>query len=466
MNHHDVLPDLFAAPGAPEYEEATEVFNLAAPVRPDVAVTARSVAEVRAAVRAADERGLPVRMHTTGHASASRPRVADGALIRTRLEGGVEVDVLRRTARVPAGTTWGEVVVAAAPHGLAAPHGSAAHVGVVGYLLGGGVSFYGRHTGLAVNSVRAVELVTADGALVRADEGSDAELLWALRGGGGGFGVVTAVEIDLFPVAGVVTGAAYWSAAHARPLLRAWRDWAGNAPTRATTSFRVMNLPPVPGVPPALAAGPVVCVDGAVSAASPDEVPEAQRQAEALLDPLRDLAVPLLDTWSLTDAAGVLDAHMDPAEPVPFVGDHFLLSELGDDAVDAFLGAVGEGSGSPLVVATLRQLGGAFAEADPRGGALSRVDAAYAYMGSGPPFGPVTVADLERHCAVVRAALGPWNTGTTVPSLVEGAASPQRHLDPAAAAAVDRVRRRVDPGGRFAGDCAPGADREPVCPAG
>ncbi|MEU0743839.1 FAD-binding protein [Streptomyces sp. NPDC006134] len=457
MHQHDVLPAACAAPGTAEYDEATAVFNLAAPARPAAAVTARSVAEVRAAVREAAARNLPVRVHTTGHAAGARPPVDGGLLIRTRLDGHVVVDAERRIARVPAGTTWGEVVAAAAPHGLTAPHGSAAHVGVVGYLLGGGVSFYGRHTGLAANRVRAVELVTADGELVRADAEADPELLWALRGGGGGFGVVTAVEVELFPVAKVVTGAAYWSAAHARPLLRAWRDWAREAPRRATTSLRVMNLPPVPGVPPALAAGPVLCVDGAVLAASREEVDEARRQAEELLAPLRGLAEPLMDTWALTDAADVLDAHMDPAEPVPFIGDHLLLADLGDDAVDAFLSVTGEGSSSPLAVATLRQLGGAFADADPRGGVLNRVDAAYAYMGSGPPFGPVTAADLEAHCATVRSALAPWDTGRTVPSLVEGANRPQCHLDAKARSAVDRVRARIDPRGRFAGDIAPGA---------
>jgi FAD/FMN-containing dehydrogenase len=455
MNQNDVAGTAFAEVGAPEYNEATAVFNLAAPVQPDIAVTTRTVAEVSAAVREAGSRNLPVRVHTTGHASGSRPAVKDGLLIRTRLDGGVVIDTENRIARIPAGATWGEVVAAAAPHGLAAPHGSAAHVGVVGYLLGGGVSFYGRHTGLAANTVRAIELVTAEGDLFRADAQSDPELLWALRGGGGGFGVVTAVEIELFPVTRVVTGAAYWPAARARPLLAAWRDWAENAPRRATTSLRVMNLPPVPGVPPALAAGPVLCVDGAVFAATPAEVPEAERQAEALLGPLRALAAPLMDTWALTDAAGVLDAHMDPAEPVPFIGDHLLLTELSDDVIKAFLGVVGEGSGSPLAVATLRQLGGAFADTDPRGGVLNQVNAPFAYMGSGPPFGPVTVADLERHCATVRAALNPWSTGTTVPSLVEGADRPQRHLDAEAVAAVDRVRARIDPRGRFAGDIAP-----------
>ncbi|MFD7768117.1 FAD-binding protein [Streptomyces sp. NPDC059787] len=457
MSLSDVREAALARPGSPEYERATAAFNLAAPPRPAAAVVARTPGQVRAAVRTAVRAALPVRVHSTGHASGA-VRPADGALlIRTELAGGVEIDPVRRTARVPAGTTWGEVVRAAAPYGLAAAHGSAEHVGVVGYLLGGGVSFYGRGTGLAVNTVRAVELVTADGESVRADAGNEPELFWALRGGGGGFGVVTGVEIGLFPVAQVVTGACYWSAAHARPLLDRWRAWSRHAPREATTSLRIMNLPPVPGVPPQLAAGPVLCVDGAVLARRAEDTATAHETAAGLLGPLRDIAEPLLDTWAPTGPAGVLDAHMDPAEPVPFIGDHLLLRELDDAGGEAFLGAVGEGSGSPLAVATLRQLGGAFAEAHPEGGALSQVDAAYAYMGSGPPFGPVTVQALHDHCATVREALAPWDTGSTVPSLVEGYGRPQLHLDRDRAAAVGRVRDRVDPHGVFAGDVAPGA---------
>ncbi|WP_327301863.1 FAD-binding oxidoreductase [Streptomyces goshikiensis] len=454
MHQYDVEPKTtaFAAPGTPAYEEATRVFNLAAPPRPEAAVTVRTVEEVRAAVREAAGRGLPVRVHTTGHAAGARRAVEGGVLLRTRLEGGVEIDAGRRVARVPAGTTWGEVVEAAAAHGLAAPHGSAAHVGVVGYLLGGGVSFYGRHTGLAANSLRAAELVTADGELVRADADRDPELLWALRGAGAGLGVVTAVEIGLFPAAKVVTGATYWSAAHAPALLAAWLRWSREAPREATTSLRVMNLPPVPGVPPELAAGPVLCVDGAVLAETESDVAAAERYAEELLAPLGEIAPPLLDTWALTDPAGVLHAHMDPADPVPFVGDHLLLRELGEEGAAAFGRVTGEGSGSPLVVATLRQLGGAFAEPGP--GALGQVDAAYAYMGSGPPFGPVTVEALEAHCTTVREALGPWDTGRTVPSLVESAGRPGRRLDAAAAERVARVRDRLDPRGVFAGDAA------------
>nr|WP_209310789.1 FAD-binding protein [Streptomyces spiramenti] len=440
-------------PGTPEYAEATAVFNLAAEVRPRAAVVARSVAEVRSAVRLAARSGRGLRTLGTGHAAGAVRPFDESLLLRTRLPGGVRVDADRRAAWVPAGTCWADVVAAAAPHGLAAVHGSSGGVGVVGYLLGGGVSFYGRRRGLAVNSLRAAELVVADGSVVTVTEADDPELLWALRGGGGGFGVVTAVEIDLFPAAEVFTGGCYWPGGAAAELLDGWSSWTGGAPRAATTSFRVMNLPELPGVPPVLAGRTVVCVDGAVAA---DDPAEARDAADGLLGPLRSLGEPLLDTWRGTGPEGVLLAHLDPPAPVPFVGDHLLLRDLAEGGVAAFLGVVGADSGSPLAVATLRQLGGAFAESGPPA-ALGRLDGQFAYMGSGPPVGPVTVSDLRAHGRAVRAALAGRDTGRTVPSLVESHDGPQRHLDGPTARAVRRVRERVDPEGLFGGDASPGS---------
>ncbi|HEX6472290.1 MAG TPA: FAD-binding protein [Streptosporangiaceae bacterium] len=450
-----------AFPGDPAYEAATAVFNLSAPARPAAAVTARTVGEVSAAVRYAAAEGRQVRVQTTGHASAA-VRPLDGAvLIRTELAGRVEIDPIRRVARVPAGTRWAAVVEAAAAHGLAAPHGSSPNVGAVGYLLRGGLSFYGRKVGLAANSVRAVELVTADGEPRRADEGSDPELLWALRGGGGGFGVVTAIELELFPIAKVVTGAAYWPATHAERLLRAWLRWSADAPWEATTTLVVMNLPPLPDVPPVLAGRTMVSVSGAVLSETDAGTAGAERHAADLLAPLRAVAEPVLDTWHPTTPSAVLEAHMDPTDPVPFVGDHMLLDDLGDAGAAAFLEVVGEGSGSPFVLAGLRQLGGAFARPDPAGGVLDHLDARFSYAGSGVPMEPVTVAALRGHIAKVRAALAPWDTGRTAPSFVEDFGQPQRHLSPADVEAVDRVRVRVDPAGLFRGDIAPNATALP-----
>ncbi|MCE7079483.1 FAD-dependent oxidoreductase [Streptomyces sp. ST2-7A] len=442
-----------AEPGEPGYADATAVFNLAVKVRPRAAVVARTVDEIRSALETARSRGLRVRTLGTGHAAGSVRPLDDGLLVRPRLKGTVEVDAARRVARVPAGTTWGEVVQATAPYGLTAAHGSSGSVGVVGYLLGGGVSFYGRLVGLASNTLRAAELVTADGELLRADT----ELLWALRGGGGGFGVVTAVELDLLPVHRVLTGGSYWPIDDAFELLETWLEWTRHAPRRATTSWRVMNLPDLPGVPPVLAGRMVVTLDGAVTAATPRDLEAARGDLDDLLGPLYALGTPLMDTWQETGPAGVLEAHMDPPFPVPFIGDHLVLRDPGPEGCRSFLDAVGEGSGSPLAVATLRQLGGAFAEPGQVSAALASVDGHLAYMGSGPPVGPVTAEDLIGHRSVVRRALGAWDTGRTIPSLVEAYGSPQRHLDERTALAVAGIRGRLDPEGLFGHDVGAGA---------
>ena len=445
-----------ASPGDQAYDSATQVFNLAAQPRPRAAVTAHTVDQIRQAIGYAVVEGLPVRVHATGHASAAVRPMRDALLIRTALDGGVEVDAGRRVARIPAGTRWGAVVEAAAPHGLTAPHGSSPTVGAVGFLLRGGLSFYGRKVGLGVNSIRAIELVTADGELRRVDDAHDPELFWALRGGGGGFGVVTAVEIDLFRAFRVVTGAAYWPAGHAARLMSAWQRWTLDAPWEATTSVRVMNLPQHPQVPPPLAAGPVFCVDGAVVDTTGD-IAALRQRAEDLLGPLRAVAEPLIDTWQEAAPAAVLEAHMDPADPVPVVGDHMLLGEIGDDAVAEFLRLTGEGSGSPLIVAGLRQLGGAYAVPKPGKGALDHLTARYSYAGSAVPDGPVTEGVIRGHCAKIRTGLAPWDTGKTVPSFVESYGQPQRHLRPDQVYAADRIRHRVDPSGCFADDIAPNA---------
>jgi FAD/FMN-containing dehydrogenase len=446
-----------AAPGESGYAAATHVFNSLAVPEPAAATTARTVEQVRAAIRHAADRGLAVRVHSTGHGAAGARPVRGALLVRTAMEGAITVDPEARTARVPAGNVWESVVSAAEPHGLTAAHGSSGTVGVVGYSLGGGLSPYGRMVGLAANSVRAVELVTADGRHRRVDAGSEPELFWALRGGGGGFGVVTAVELDLFPATTVITGAAYWPGASADRLLAAWLAWARDAPAVATTSVRVMNLPDVPDVPRELAGRTTFAVDGVVHA---DDLGAARRCADDLLGPLRAIGAPLLDTWQQDVPSAVLRAHLDPAEPLPVLGDHLLLDEFDDRAAARFLDVLGEGSGSPLVGAGLRQLGGAYANPPAAGGALDRLTAGYSYAGSGLASDPDTAAALRDHCATVRHALAPWDTGRVVPSFVEDFARPQGHLDAQRTAAVERVRAAVDPDGLFREDVSPTTRQE------
>src|SRR5690606_33592005 len=149
----------------------------------------------------------------------------------------------------PAGARWATVVEAAAAHSLAVLHGSSGDVGAIGYLLRGGISFYGREHGVAANSVLSITLVRADGEVVTTSADEDPDLFWAIRGGGGGFGIVTSVTISLLPMWGVHTGITFWDAEHAAALASAWRAWTKTAPRELSTSLRILNLPPLPGVP-------------------------------------------------------------------------------------------------------------------------------------------------------------------------------------------------------------------------
>jgi hypothetical protein len=436
-------------PGTPGYREATGVYNLFAPVQPDEAVIADSVSSVTAAITRARSRGLDVEVISTGHASSMADQMSGVLLVRTVPGGPVEVDLQARRARIPAGTRWGAVAEAAAAYGLGALHASSPDVGAVGYLLKGGLSFYGRRFGLAVNSLRAVELVAADGQLHRVDADHEPSLFWAIRGGGGGFGVVTAVEIELFNAAGIWTGADWWAVSEAGPLLEAWTAWTRTAPREVTTSFRILRLPPLPGVPEPLTHGPVVCLDGAALATASAAVPDVSAQVDELLGRMRAVATPVLATWRAATTLDVPQTHMDPPDPLPAVGDHMVLGDLDQAGQRAFLSTADAASQSPLVFSELRQLGGALADEVADGGAVNRLDGAYCYYALAIPADEGQTAAMRRYLAQARTALAPWDTGSVVPTFVEDRGNPGRFMSEERAAVVDLVRRDIDPGGLF-----------------
>ena len=284
-------------PGDPGYDAARMPWNVAVDQRPAAVALPRSADEVAAVVRAAAASGLRVAPQSTGHGAGplDGADLSDVVLLRMSAFTGVTVDGEARTARVVGGTQWREVALAAAEHGLACMHGSAPDIGAAGYLTSGGLSFYGRTHGVAAGSVRAVEVVTADGEVVRADADTSPDLFWAVRGGGGNFGVVVAVEIDLLPYADVHAGMLLWPADRAPEVIRAWAAWARTAPESATTSLRVMSFPPLPELPPFLSGRDVVVIDGAVL--------EDDDRAAEVLAPFRALA-PEMDTFGRIPAPG------------------------------------------------------------------------------------------------------------------------------------------------------------------
>ena len=245
---------------------------------------------------------------------------------------------------------------------------------MVGYTLGGGIGWLARAYGLACNSVLAVEAVTADGRIVRADADHEHDLFWALRGGGGSFAVVTALEFALYPVAEVYAGALFWPSERAAEVLHAWRELIAAAPDELTSLGRLMQFPPFPQIPESLRGRSFVLVEAAYCG------PEAD--GAELLQPLRELG-PEMDTVATIPVDGLSELHMDPPQPVPCAGDGMLLSELPAEAVDALVSVAGAGSGSPLLSVEVRQLGGALADAAATNGALSSIDAGFALYAVG-----------------------------------------------------------------------------------
>lgn len=423
------------------YDDARRAWNLHADLRPAAVATARDERGVADAIGLADAHELQVVPFTTGHLAGALPDLSGALLLRLAFDRPVEVDPVARTARIPAGALWEEVVGAAAAHGLAAAHGSAPDVGAIGYLLGGGLSFYARRHGLACEQVVALELVSAAGELVRVDAGTHPDLFWALRGGGPGFGVVTSATIELLPYAEVFAGAAFWPIADAARLLPAWLAWTREAPDAVTTSLRLLRLPPVPEVPEPLRGVPVVCVDG---------VAVEEGAGRALVGRLRSVAEPMLDGWGTMPAAAALRIHGDPEQPTPGIAEHALLGELDDDAVAVLLDLAGAEAGDcPLLFVELRQLGGALAAPRAGRGALGGLVGRFALVAIGCPTAPGDAEAIEAGLGELMRRIAPWDTGRRYLNFCERPGPARPGYDPADHARLARIRAAWDPGARL-----------------
>ena len=234
-------------------------------------------------VQAAVAAGLRVAPQSTGHNAGPLGRLDDVVIIRTSAMTHIDIDPVRQVATVGGGALWLPVVEAAAAHGFAVLHGSSPDVGVAGYSLGGGIFMYARKLGMQTNNITGLEVVTADGSILWASDTENAELFWALRGGGGSFGIVTALEFSIFPFQDAYAGMLVWDRTETERVLRRWVQWAGDAPDEVTTSFRVLNLPPLPDIPEAFRGRQLVIIDGAVLASDERsvEILAALRDARA-----------------------------------------------------------------------------------------------------------------------------------------------------------------------------------------
>jgi FAD/FMN-containing dehydrogenase len=423
-------------PGDPGYDSARMPWNVAVDQRPAAVAYPASAEEVAEVVRAAAAADLRVAAQGTGHNPGPLGSLADVVLVRTSAMTSVTVDPEARTARVGAGVLWLDVVEAVAPHGLMALHGSSPDVGVAGYSLGGGIGWYARELGLQTNSLTAVELVTPDGTILRADADTEPDLFWALRGGGGNFGVVTALEFRLYPIETAYAGWLVWDSSRARDVITRWATWAVDAPDAVTTSIRILNIPPIEEMPEPFRGRSIVVVDGAVLG--------TDEEAAAILAPLRELG-PEMDTFERAPAASLVRLHMDPEGPTPAVSGSLVLGSLPEDAIDAMLAVAGPGSGSTLLLSELRQLGGALGRPHEGAGALPMLEGQFAYFGAAiaatPEMGAAGHADAMR----VVAALQPWANGRQYLNFAENPTDASTGYAPEVYARLQSLRATYDP---------------------
>lgn len=349
------------------YDTARAVWNGAVDRRPRLIARCGGTADAAAAVRFARDHDLEIAVRGGGHNVAGTAVCDDGIVIDLSAMRSVWVDPAGRTARVQGGALWGDVDHETQAHGLATTGGIVSHTGVAGLTLGGGIGFLMREHGLAVDNLLAAEVVTAEGGIVRAADDEHPELFWALRGGGGNFGVVTSFLFALHPVGPtVLAGPVFWAADDTADVLRFYRDCTATAPDELGTVVRLGTVPPLPVIPEDLHYRPAIAVACCYAGA----VEDGERAVRAL----RRFGKPLVDLLAPTPYV----AHQSGLDDTVPHGWHYYwkstnLAGLSDGTIDAIADHAYT-AGSPRTYSAMFHMGGAVARVP---------DDATAYAGRG-----------------------------------------------------------------------------------
>jgi len=314
-------------PDDPSYDEARALFNAMIDKRPAVIARCTSADDVAAVIRFARDHDLPLAIKAGGHNGGGFGSVDDGVVADLSPLKSITVDPATGRVRVGGGCVWGEVDAATQPHGLAVPAGIISTTGVAGLTLGGGHGYLTRRHGLTIDNLVAAELVLADGSRVTASADEHPDLFWAIRGGGGNFGVVTEFTFQAHPVDSIVGGPTFWALEDADALLAAYREWLPSAPRNVSGFFNFHTIPPGPPFPEEihlrLVCGVVWCVDG------------TDEEAEQAMAPLLGVAEPLMHgvgRMPLKDLNGAFDGLYGPGDQWYWRGD--FVKEIPDEAIE------------------------------------------------------------------------------------------------------------------------------------
>jgi FAD/FMN-containing dehydrogenase len=440
----NALTGAIVRPGDPGWDDARSAFNLLLDQHPAGVAFPANAQDVAAAVAYARRAGLRVAPQATAHNQGPLGDLEDALLLNVGRLQEVHVDPGAQRVRVGAGTKWDRVAPRLSAHGLAGLHGSSPDVGIAGYSLGGGMGWLARKHGLQANAVTALELVTADGNLMRTDAEHHPDLFWALRGGGGNFGVVTAIEFAVHPVDELYAGAMFFPFERASEVLHAWSALLPAQPDELMTWASLMHFPPVPDVPAFARGRSFAVVMGAFLGSETD--------GRALLEPLRRLG-PARDTFATVPPVVLGDLAMDPLDPVPFHLAHQLLDGLPAETIDELIAKVGPGSGygPALTMLQFRHMGGALAREAPGAGARATLPGEIAMVALGAVFDEPSDAAVRAALADVEAALLPHRAGH-YPNFVEVPADASDFFDADTWARLRQVKALYDPSDVFRGN--------------
>jgi hypothetical protein len=337
-----------------DYDRARAVWNGTIDRRPRLIARCSGAADAAAAVRFARDHDLEIAARGGGHNVAGTAVCDDGIVVDLSAMRAVSVDPASRTARVQGGALWGDVDHETQTHGLATTGGIVGHTGVGGLTLGGGIGWLMRKHGLTIDNLLAAEVVTADGSIVRASADENPDLFWALRGGGGNFGVVTSFQFALHPVGPTVTaGPVFWAADDTAEVLCFYRDFVSEIPDELGTVIRLGTIPPLPVIPEDLHWRPAIAVACCYAGA----IDEGQRAVQAL----REFGSPLIDLIAPTS---YVDHQRGLDDTVPH-GWHYYwkstnLAELSNDVIRV-IAEHAYTANSPRTYAAMFHFGGAVA---------------------------------------------------------------------------------------------------------
>ncbi|GAA1060172.1 FAD-binding oxidoreductase [Agromyces bracchium] len=422
------------------WDEARATFNLLDDQRPELIALPRDAEEVAQAVALARNAGLRLAAQGTGHGASSRDTLAGAMLVNTSRMTDVEIDHVARRVRVGAAAKWEHVAPMLSERGLAGLHGSSLDVGIAGYSMGGGIGWLTRRHGLQANAVRAIELVTAEGALVRTDAEHHADLFWALRGGGGNYGVVTAIEFEVVDVPELTAGSFFFPVDRTAEVLRTWTPLLPTFPEELTTWVTVIHFPPTPDVPEVVRGRSFAIVMAAHLG--------GEEEARRLLRPIQDLG-PAMDTLGTQEPIALGTLAMDPESPLPYRSTTALLDGLPDETIDAV--AEIAGTGGSLAMLQIRHIGGAFGRRPADAGARATIDGEILVFGLGVPMDAASDAAVAAGLGALDDVLEPQTVGE-YPNLVEHPVDASRFFDDATWQRLRAVKAAWDPEDRVRGN--------------